>query len=236
MSAATIHNYGTDDGWHGKIEEGGEFPPEKDRYHLYIEGGGWRFPASNDEYPGATTDSLFGSGFLSEVYFRDDKEYKGKYSKDGFENTNQARNTIHYNPTSTDISIYQESAEMLRWLPDAFNSLLDDDIQKVDLYPPPLRQKIDEITPWLQSHINSGVYKAGFARTQESYEAGVVPLFTALNKIEKLIAENGGPYVLGKHLTELDLRLYATIIRFDTVYVQHFKTNLGTGDDGFQAY
>lgn len=117
---------------------------------------------------------------------------------------------------------------MLRWLPDAFNSLLDDDIQKVDLYPPPLRQKIDEITPWLQSHINSGVYKAGFARTQESYEAGVVPLFTALNKIEKLIAENGGPYVLGKHLTGLDLRLYATIIRFDTVYVQHFKTNLGT--------
>ena len=44
------------------------------------DGGGWRFPASNDEYPGATTDSLFGSGFLSEVYFRDDKEYKGKYS------------------------------------------------------------------------------------------------------------------------------------------------------------
>lgn len=117
---------------------------------------------------------------------------------------------------------------MLRWLPDAFNSSLPPEIAKIDLYPEVLRSQIDDITPWMQDLINAGVYKAGFARTQEAYEAGVIPLFAALNKAEALLARNGGPFVLGPQMTELDLRLYATIIRFDTVYVQHFKTNLGT--------
>lgn len=80
----------------------------------------------------------------------------------------------------------------------------------------------------MQAHINTGVYKAGFAKTQEGYEQGVIPLFAALNKLEALLTKNGGPYILGKVFTELDIRAYATIIRFDTVYVQHFKTNLGT--------
>jgi putative glutathione S-transferase len=71
-------------------------------------------------------------------------------------------------------------------------------------------------------------YRAGFARTQTDYEAGVIPLFAALNKLEALVAKNGGPYILGKQLTELDLRVFATVVRFDVVYVQHFKTNLGT--------
>jgi glutathionyl-hydroquinone reductase len=71
-------------------------------------------------------------------------------------------------------------------------------------------------------------YRAGFARTQTDYEAGVVPLFAALNKLEALVAKNGGPYILGKQLTELDLRVFATVVRFDVVYVQHFKTDLGT--------
>lgn len=80
----------------------------------------------------------------------------------------------------------------------------------------------------MQSHVNAGVYKAGFASTQEDYDKFIIPVFAALNKLERLIAENGGPFILGKEFTELDIRLYATIIRFDTVYVQHFKCNLGT--------
>lgn len=80
----------------------------------------------------------------------------------------------------------------------------------------------------MQSEVNAGVYKAGFASTQEDYDKNVVPLFAALNKLERLVAQNGGPFVLGNELTELDIRLYATLIRFDTVYVQHFKCNLGT--------
>lgn len=179
------------------------------------DGGGWRFPASNDEYPGATVDSLFGSGFLSELYFRDDKHYTGKYSV-----------PLLWDKKTKRI-VNNESAEMLRWLPDAFNSLLPESASKIDLYPAPLRKQIDEITPWMQDLINTGVYKAGFAPNQEAYEAGVVPLFAALNKLEALLAQNGGPYILGAQMTELDLRAYSTIIRFDTVYAQHFKTNLG---------
>lgn len=117
---------------------------------------------------------------------------------------------------------------MLRWLPTAFNSLLAPDVASIDLYPSSLQPQIGAITPWINSHINIGVYKAGFARTQEAYEAGVIPLFAALNKLEALLSSNGGPFILGSQMTELDVRAYATVVRFDVVYVQHFKTNLGT--------
>lgn len=119
---------------------------------------------------------------------------------------------------------------MLRWLPTAFNksSLISKDLAAIDLYPEPLREKIDSISEWMQRDLNTGVYKAGFAGSQEDYDKNVIPVFAALNVLEHLVYDNGGPYVLGKQLTELDIRLYATLIRFDTVYVQHFKCNLGT--------
>jgi len=79
----------------------------------------------------------------------------------------------------------------------------------------------------MQRDLNFGVYKAGFASTQDEYDKNVIPVFAALNKLEALIAENGGPYVLGDRLTEVDVRAYATVVRFDVVYVQHFKCNLG---------
>lgn len=84
------------------------------------------------------------------------------------------------------------------------------------------------MTEWIQRDLNSGVYKAGFATTQADYDKAVIPVFGALNVLEKIVYNKGGPYVLGDHLTELDIRVYATLIRFDTVYVQHFKCNLGT--------
>lgn len=249
MGATEIHKVGTDDGWHGVIKEGGEFPPEKDRYHLYIglfcpfahranlvrhikhltdivslsvvrpfpkDDGGWRFPENNDEYPGATVDHLFGSKFLSEVYFRDDKEYKGKYSVPLLWDKKEGR------------IVNNESAELLRWLPTAFNSLLEPSVASIDLYPDSLRAQIDALTPWIQSLINSGVYRAGFALTQSDYEAGLIPLFAALNKLEARIAKNEGPFILGKQLTEVDIMVFTTVVRFDVVYVQHFKANLGT--------
>ncbi|PSN60086.1 hypothetical protein BS50DRAFT_218657 [Corynespora cassiicola Philippines] len=249
MAAKEIHKYGTDDGWHGVIEEGGEFPPEEGRYHLYIglfcpfahrvnlvrhlkhlqdkisisvvrpypKGTeGWRFPSSNDEYPAATIDHLFNSKLFQEVYFRDDPAYKGRYSV-----------PLLWDKKTNRI-VNNESLEMLRWLPSAFNSLLGPQDGAIDFYPSHLRATIDSVSTWLKPNINAGVYRAGFARTQEDYEAAIPPLFGALNKLEKLIAENGGPYVLGKELTELDLLAYPTIVRFDVVYVQHFKTNLGT--------
>lgn len=117
---------------------------------------------------------------------------------------------------------------MLRWLPLAFNELLPPSIAEIDLYPTHLREKIDAITPWVQSDVNAGVYKTGFASSQEDYDKNIIPVFGALNKLEKIVARHGGPFVFGRDLTELDIRLYGTLIRFDTVYVQHFKCNLGT--------
>ncbi|OCK95740.1 uncharacterized protein K441DRAFT_658447 [Cenococcum geophilum 1.58] len=252
-SSKPIHELGTADGWHGVIAPDSPFPPEAGRYHLYIglfcpfahranlvrhllgltsfidisivepypkgdEKGwpGWRFPKSDDEYPGATRDKLFGSEYLHEVYFRADKEYKGRYSV-----------PLLWDKKG-DTIVNNESAELLRWLPTAFNSILPSPQTELDLYPASLRTEIDALTTWLQRDLNTGVYKAGFAQTQSGYDAGVIPVFGALNRLEEIVAQNGGPYILGKALTELDLRVYATLIRFDTVYVQHFKCNLGT--------
>ncbi|KAJ5417788.1 uncharacterized protein N7487_001338 [Penicillium crustosum] len=248
----SIHDPATADGWHGVIPSE-QFPAEKDRYHLYIglfcpfahrvnfvrhlkgltefidisivkpypKGDakgwpGWRFPASDDEYLGATVDHLFGEDYMHKIYFRADPDYKGRYSVP----------LLWDKKTGT--AVCNESAELLRWLPTAFNELLPPSLATIDLYPIHLRDKIDAVTPWIQSDVNAGVYKAGFASSQEEYDKNVIPVFGALNKLEKIIANNGGPFVLGRDLTELDIRLYATLIRFDTVYVQHFKCNLGT--------
>ncbi|KAH9224883.1 glutathione S-transferase-like protein [Leptodontidium sp. 2 PMI_412] len=242
-----------DGAWHGQIEEGGQFPPEAGRYHLYIglfcpfahranlirhlkgltdiislsivkpypkgdDNGypGWKFPTADDPYEGSTPDHLFGSTYLHEIYFKEKPDYKGRYSVPVLwdKKTNQLVNN--------------ESLEILRNLNSGFNSMLPEKYRSVDLYPERMRGEIDEIGAWMQADLNLGVYKAGFAPDQETYDKNVVPVFRALNRMEQILAKNGGPYVLGSDLTELDLRLYPTIIRFDAVYVQHFKCNLGT--------
>ena len=175
---------------------------------------GFRF---DETFPDATPDHLFNSLFLHQIYFRDDPAYKGKFSV-----------PLLWDKKSNRI-VNNESAEILRWLPHAFDSLdLDSHVKELELYPEELRSKIDEIASWLTSEISMGVYKTGMNPTgQESYETNLINVFAALNKLEKLVHSNGGPYILGKQLTELDLLAYPTMIRFDTTYVQHFKTNLG---------
>jgi putative glutathione S-transferase len=176
---------------------------------------GWRFDAT---YPNATPDHLFNSQFLHQLYFRDDPAYRGKYSV-----------PLLWDKKTNSI-VNNESAELLRWLPHAFTCLQPPEVKvrDIDFYPTHLREKIDSISPWLTSLICSGVYKAGFARTQSDYETHVIPLFAALNALEALVHANGGRYILGDTLTELDLLAYPTLVRFDTVYAQHFKTNLGS--------
>jgi glutathionyl-hydroquinone reductase len=252
-STVTQHLAGTSQSWHGKITPDGPFPPQKGRYHLYIglfcpfahranlvrhlkglndiidisvvrpypkgdENGwpGWRFPQSDGEYPNATVDHVFGSEYLHEVYFKDDPEYKGRYSV-----------PLLWDREAGAI-VNNESEELMRNLQVGFNSLLPDTDADFTLYPAHLREKIDEASVWMQRDLNTGVYKAGFAPDQETYDKNLPPVFAALNKVEKMLRDNGGPYILGKDLTELDVRAYATIVRFDTVYVQHFKCNLGT--------
>ncbi|KAI4596824.1 hypothetical protein KJ359_005167 [Pestalotiopsis sp. 9143b] len=249
---------GPEDSWHGIVAPDSRFPPEAGRYHLYIglfcpfahranlvrhlkglqekipisivkpypkgdDKGwpGWQFPGAqgpDDVYEGATEDKLFGSKYLHEVYFKADADYKGRYSVPLLWDTKE--NT----------AINNESHELLRWLPTAFNNILPEGSpeRKLTLYPEHLRPAIDEIGEWMQRDLNTGVYKAGFATDQETYNKNVPVVFAALNHLEQIIHQNAGPYILGKELTELDIRAYATIIRFDAVYVQHFKCNLGT--------
>ncbi|KAL4731804.1 hypothetical protein ACLX1H_000796 [Fusarium chlamydosporum] len=180
---------------------------------------GWQFPSSPDTlYQGATEDHIFNSKYLHEVYFKDDPSYTGRYSVPVLWDKKENR------------IVNNESHELLRWLPTAFDSILDADsrCKELNLYPEGLRSTIDEVNVWMQRDLNSGVYKAGFATTQEDYNNNVPTVFAALNKLEQLIYQNGGPYVLGKDLTEVDIRAYTTIVRFDIVYVDHFKCNLGT--------
>jgi len=241
---------GPDDSFHGKITNDGPFKPEADRYHLYVglfcpfahranivrkvkqldkyagidvsivkpypkdEPGkpswpGWRFNHKEEEYyEGATEDKLFGSRFMHEVYFKADSKYKGKYSVPVL--WDKKLNTI----------VNNESAELLRDLQTAFNEILPEEIANLTLYPKNLQKHIDTIADWMGDYLNTGVYKAGFAPDQEVYEKNLPPVFAALNKLERIAKENGGPYILGEKMTEVDVRAYATIVRFDPVYVQ----------------
>jgi len=177
---------------------------------------GWQFASNEVEYPGATVDHLYGSKYLHELYFKADKEYRGRYSV-----------PVLWDK-KTETIVNNESTELLRNLQTAFNTILPPEKATVSLYPEHLRSKIDQMSEWMQRDLNIGVYKAGFAHSQDEYDKNVLPVFAALNRLEKVVAANGGPYILGKELTEIDIRAYATLIRFDPVYVQHFKCNLGT--------
>lgn len=256
QSTVAEHLSGSSDSWHGTVSTEGPFQPEKDRYHLYIglfcpfahranlvrclkglqdiiplsvvkpypkgdDNGwpGWKFPFNDEEYPAATVDHLFGSDYLHKVYFKADPEYKGRYSVP----------VLWDKKTQTIVN--NESIDLLKNLQTAFDGVLNDESSKeasMHLYPEHLRSKIDTICKWMQSDLNTGVYKAGFAPDQETYDKNVIPVFAALNKLEKIVKEHGGPFALGAELTEVDIMLYPTLIRFDTVYVQHFKCNLGT--------
>ncbi|KAM0718569.1 hypothetical protein Q7P37_005639 [Cladosporium fusiforme] len=255
MSSSTLPaswHTGPEDSFHGKITPDGPFAPEKGRYHLYIglfcpfahranlllhlkqlnkyadigvsvvrpypKGTeGWRFNVKGEPpYEDATEEPFFGARFLHELYFKVDPDYKGKFTVPML--WDKKLNTI----------VNNESHELLRDLQTCFNSLLPSELASITLYPEKHRPAIDRIETWMQSDLNTGVYKAGFAPDQEVYEKNLPASFAAMNKLEKLAASKGGPYILGKEMTELDIRAYATLIRFDTVYVQHFKCNLGT--------
>lgn len=86
-----------------------------------------------------------------------------------------------------------------------------------------MQKEIEATNEWTYNDINNGVYRSGFATTQEAYEKAVAQLFKSLDRVEKHLSENEGPYYYGKNATEADIRLFTTIIRFDVVYVQHFK-------------
>ncbi|EZG03309.1 hypothetical protein H106_06795 [Trichophyton rubrum CBS 735.88] len=239
---------------------GAQFPPEKDRYHLYVSYAcpwahrtlitrklkglediipytavhwhmgekGWRFVTPDENVPGenVTAEPLNGYSHLREIYFSVDPEYKGRFTVP----------TLYDKKTKQIVS--NESSEIIRMFYHEFDGLLDDKYKSVDLLPAALEKDIDTANEWIYDTVNNGVYKCGFATTQEAYEKSITPLFSSLDRIEEHLAKTyspSTPYYFGKDITEVDIRLFTTIIRFDPVYVQHFKTNIRDIRSGYPA-
>ncbi|KAI9893133.1 MAG: S-glutathionyl-(chloro)hydroquinone reductase [Vezdaea aestivalis] len=234
------------------------FQPEKDRYHLYVSYAcpwahrtlivrklkgleeiipitcvhwhmlekGWRFVTADENLPGegANPDPLHqGITHLRNLYFDVDSEYKGRFTVP----------TLYDKKLGTIVS--NESSEIIRMFYTEFDDLLPEKYQQVNLFPAELRKNIEETNTWTYDNINNGVYKSGFATTQPAYEKAVTALFENLDRAEKHLESAPGPFYYGKSITEADVRLYTTVVRFDPVYVQHFKCNIRDIRSGYPA-
>jgi len=181
---------------------------------------GWPF-ANVDPFPGATTDPIFNAQYIKDIYLRVNPDFDGRFTV-----------PVLWDKKSATI-VNNESSEIIRMLNSAFNHLLPADKAALDFYPERLRSEIDAVNEWMYDTVNNGVYKTGFAVTQEAYEASVRPLFNSLDRLEKMLI--GKDYLIGDQLTEADVRLFVTIVRFDPAYVGHFKCNIRTIRDGYPA-
>lgn len=171
---------------------------------------GWTFAPAD----GVIADPLQQADFLYQIYTAADANYSGRVTIPVLWDKQQ--HTI----------VSNESAEIIRMFNSAFDAL---GATEGDYYPPALRQEIDALNADIYDAINNGVYKAGFATTQQAYEQGVFPLFDMLEKVEQRLSQNR--YLLGDVLTEADWRLFTTLVRFDAVYHGHFKCNLQRIED-----
>ncbi len=230
-----FRNWVTADGSPGPTGEGG-FRAEPGRYHLYVSlacpwahrtlilrvlkglkdaigvsvvdpfmgDQGWAF----GDTPGCIPDTVNGKRYLHEIYTLADPKYSGRVSVPVL--WDRRRGTI----------VSNESAEIIRMLNGAFDAFGK---AELDFFPEPLRPAIDEINAFVYERINNGVYRCGFATTQEAYDEAFGALFGALDALEERLGRQ--PYLVGDRLTEADWRLFTTLVRFDPVYVGHFKCN-----------
>jgi len=160
---------------------------------------GWTF--------GSTPEPLYGKPHLHEIYTLAKSDYTGRVTVPVL--WDKERRTI----------VNNESAEIIRML----NSAFDEWAAPGDYYPENLRAEIDEVNARVYDDVNNGVYKAGFATSQDKYEAAFEKLFAALDWLEGRL--QGTDFLVGNRLTEADVRLFTTLIRFDAVYYGHFKCN-----------
>ncbi|MGC9527200.1 MAG: glutathione S-transferase family protein [Limnospira sp.] len=234
--ASQFRNWVTADGSPGVAGSGG-FKAEPGRYHLYVSyacpwahrilifralkglesmislsvvnwymgENGWTFEPAEGVIP----DSINGAKYLHEVYTKADSNYTGRVTVPVlWDRQNQ---TI----------VNNESAEIIRMFNSAFDGV---GAKPGDYYPEPLREEINALNDRIYDTVNNGVYKAGFATTQAAYEEGVKPLFETLDWLEGRLSSRR--YLTGDRVTEADWRLFTTLVRFDPVYVGHFKCNL----------
>lgn len=167
---------------------------------------GWVFDATVE---GADADEINGKTRLYEVYQEADANYSGRVTVPVL--WDKQRHTI----------VSNESCEIMRMLNSAFDGV---GAKPGDFYPEPLRDAIDEINARIYECVNNGVYRCGFATTQEAYEEAFHALFVTLDALEELLDDQR--YLVGGQITEADWRLFATLVRFDPVYYSHFKCNL----------
>ncbi|MCR9112288.1 MAG: glutathione S-transferase family protein [Rhodobacteraceae bacterium] len=235
-STAGFRNWITADGAPGPSGEGG-FKAESGRYHLYVSlacpwahrtlifrvlkgledhigvsvvhpdmlSDGWTFET---DFPGATGDRLHGFAFARDLYLRADPAVSGRVTVPILWDTRH------------DTIVSNESAEIIRMFNAAFDAVTGN---TADYWPEDLRAAIEPVNQRIYDRLNNGVYKAGFATSQEAYDAAVAPLFDTLDWLEERLSTNR--YLMGARLTEADWRLFTTLIRFDLVYHGHFKCN-----------
>lgn len=234
-SESTFRNWVTKDGSSGSSGVG-DFIAEPGRYHLYVSYAcpwahrtlifralkgledvisvsvvhplmpeeSWVFA----EYPGATKDHVNQAHFLYENYRLADPQFNGLVTVPVL--WDKKKRTI----------VNNESSEIIRMLNSAFNDYAKSDI---DYYPDSLRQDIDSINSLVYHDVNNGVYRCGFATTQDAYNRAFDRLFDALEELEARLSLRR--YLVGNQITEADWRLFTTLVRFDAVYYSHFKTN-----------
>ena len=215
-----------------------EFAAEPDRYHLYVAlicpwasrtliarslkgleqvisvsvvepqlgEQGWHF----GDYPGANHDTLNNAEYLHELYTRAAADFTGR-----------ATVPVLWDKKTQTI-VNNESADILRMLNSGFGSLADNSI---DLYPVDLQSEIDALNESIYPRLNNGVYRTGFATTQISYQQAFHDVFSQLDELEERLSD-GRTFLLGEQLTEADIRLFVTLIRFDAAYHGLFKCNL----------
>jgi len=233
----------TADGEAGPTGDSG-FTAEADRYHLYVSlacpwahralifrklkkleklisvsvvhphmlDKGWVFDTAFDQpfdEKKQCKDDLYDSHCLHEIYTRNDAHYSGRVTVPILWDKKQER------------IVNNESADIIRMFNNAFNHLTN---SHSDFYPESKRDEIDDINERVYQHINNGVYKCGFATQQQAYEKAFRDLFSALDFVDNKL--NQHKYLTGDNLTEADWRLFTTLVRFDAVYVGHFKCNL----------
>jgi putative glutathione S-transferase len=234
-SESSFRNWVTKDGSAGPSGEGG-FAAEPNRYHLYVSHAcPWAhrtlifralkgledvisvsvvhplMPAESwvfGEYPGATEDHINHANYLYENYLKANPDFDGLVSVPVL--WDKKRQTI----------VNNESSEIIRMLNSAFDDYSN---SEMDFYPESLREEIDAINDVVYNNINNGVYRAGFATTQTAYEKAFDRLFNTMDELEDLLSKQR--YLIGNKMTEADWRLFTTLVRFDAVYYNHFKTN-----------
>lgn len=167
---------------------------------------GWRF----GNFPGAQPDPLNNAQYLHEIYTRVAPDYTGRATVP----------VLWDRKTATIVS--NESADIVRMFNSGFGDLADN---RIDLYPAALRAEIDALNESLYPRLNNGVYRAGFATTSVSYQQAFNDVFSQLDELEALLSD-GSTFLLGERLTETDIRLFVTLIRFDVAYHGLFKCNL----------